>query len=208
MKDFFRPSDSHRQAPPTPVLSARFGDALCMAVGLHRNHARKGTSIPYASHLLAVAALVLEHGGTEDQAIAALLHDAVEDQSGGDPAGLKREIEQRFGRAVLDVVLACSDSEVSIDKPNWEERKQRYIDHIRSAPAEVRLVSLADKTHNARAILRDHKAIGDEVWKRFNRPKDKILWYYEELMEAFRGRGNPVLYEEFETMVAEIRARC
>ena len=105
------------------------------------------------------------------------------------------------------MVLACSDSEVAENKEPWEKRKQRYIDHLSTAPAEVLLISLADKTHNARAILRDHKAIGDEVWKRFNRPKDRILGYYQALVAAFRGRGNRALFEEFEATVAELRAR-
>jgi GTP pyrophosphokinase len=215
MYDFSRPSKA-TGAEPTPVLSARFGDALCMAVGLHRRQRRKGGPIPYAAHLLAVASIVLEYGGTEDEAIAALLHDAVEDQSLGRPQELKEEIERRFGQAVLDIVVGCTDTEEyeysdepeKDKKDSWEQRKRQYIEHLADASESVLLVSLADKTHNARSIVRDHKAIGDKLWSRFNRGKEKILWYYEGLVEAFRRRGNVMLFEEFEATVKELAERC
>jgi len=218
MYDFSRPSKA-TGAEPTPVLSARFGDALSMAVGLHRRQRRKGGPIPYAAHLLAVASIVLEYGGTEDEAIAALLHDAVEDQALGRPQELKEEIERRFGKAVLDIVVGCTDTEEyeysdepekdekgQDKKDSWEQRKRQYIEHLADASESVLLVSLADKTHNARSIVRDHKAIGDKLWPRFNRGKEKILWYYEGLVEAFRRRGNVMLFEEFEATVKQLRA--
>lgn len=210
--DFSRPSKA-TGADPSPVLSERFGEALSMAVGLHRRQRRKGGSIPYAAHLLAVASIVLEHGGTEDEAIAALLHDAVEDQAQGKPEELKAEIERRFGKPVLDIVLGCTDTEEyeyaddpEEKKDTWEQRKRQYIEHLADASESVLLVSLADKSHNARSIVRDHKAIGDKLWPRFNSDKEKILWYYEGLVEAFRSRANVMLFEEFEATVKQLRA--
>ena len=213
--DFSRPSKA-TGADPSPVLSERFGEALSMAVGLHRRQRRKGGSIPYAAHLLAVASIVLEYGGTEDEAIAALLHDAVEDQAQGKPEELKAEIERRFGKPVLDIVVGCTDTEEyeypdepeNGKKDSWEQRKRQYLERLGDASESVLLVSLADKTHNARSIVRDHKAIGDKLWSRFNASKEKILWYYEGLAEAFRRRGNVMLFEEFEATVRELAERC
>lgn len=164
------------------MLTPRFDDALAFASDLHRSQMRKGTQIPYVSHLLAVAAIVLEHGGTEDEAIAALLHDAIEDQGG---AATRELIRARFGPTVTEIVDGCTDAEV-LPKPSWRARKQAYIDHLREAPASVCLVSAADKLHNARAILADYRAVGNEVWTRFNGGRDGTLWYYRALVEAFR----------------------
>lgn len=160
----------------------RFSDAVKWATELHADQFRKGTGIPYVSHLLAVASLVLEGGGTEDQAIAGLLHDAIEDT---DTTAI--EIEQRFGKDVADMVVACSDTEVK-PKPPWRDRKVAYIEHLEAVdtPRDALLVSAADKLHNSRSILSDYRRIGDELWQRFNAGKDGQLWYYSELAAAFR----------------------
>jgi hypothetical protein len=165
-------------------LSNRFNQALLYASTLHRKQARKGTQTPYVSHLLAVASLVLESGGTEHEAIAALLHDAIEDQG----ADKGEEIHQKFGKTVHDIVKGCTDAEVpkGEKKPAWRPRKEAYIAHVREAPPSVRLVSAADKLHNARAILADYREHGEWLWERFNGGKDGTLWYYRELVGAFR----------------------
>lgn len=189
-------------------LSERFDDALVLAASLHRAQARKGTQVPYVSHLLAVASLVIEHGGTEDEAIAALLHDAVEDQ-GGAPTG--QRIRARFGEAVYAIVLGCTDADVK-PKPPWRARKERYIAHVEEAPAPVKLVSAADKLHNARAILADHRAVGEDVWARFNGGKDGTLWYYRSLVVAFRrgasSAGVARVVDELERVVDELERRA
>ena len=133
----------------TPILSRKFDEALAFAMDLHRKQVRKGTGVPYVSHLLSVAALVLEHGGTEEQAIAALLHDAVEDQ-GGKPTAIA--IRARFGDTVADIVDGCTDTDVW-PKPPWRPRKEAYVARVRLEPAHVRLVSAADKLHNALSLI-------------------------------------------------------
>lgn len=182
--------------------SARFRDALAFATQLHRAQVRKGTQVPYISHLLAVSSLVLEHGGGEDEAIAGLLHDAIEDQGDPYPGGrqaLRDEIEGRYGARVLEIVNGCTDDDgfVKVAGPDgWRERKQHYLDHLETAPDSVRLVSCADKLHNARSILSDYRREGDAVWKRFRSPDpEDHLWVYGELAKRFA--GNPrVLAEE------------
>ncbi len=181
-------------------LSARFEEALIFATRLHAQQTRKGTTIPYIAHLLAVAGIVLENGGNEDEAIAALLHDAIEDQGG---AATREEIRRRFGNAVVAIVDGCTDAEV-IPKPPWRARKETYIAHIRQAPASVRLVSAADKLHNARAILADYRLLGEFLWKRFNGGKDGTLWYYRSLLDAFRTADTTPLIEELDRVVSEL----
>jgi (p)ppGpp synthase/HD superfamily hydrolase len=185
-------------------LGPTFAQALVHAFVLHAQQKRKGTKIPYIAHLLSVAALVLEEGGREDEAIAALLHDAIEDQ-GGDAT--RKQIRFLFGKKVADIVDGCTDADTS-PKPHWKERKENYIKHIRHAPREVRLVSLADKLHNARSILYDYRKIGKDVWKRFNREarsRDKQLWYYKALVNAFRDAGGFVeMVDELDRVVSEI----
>lgn len=163
----------------------RFEAALVFASQLHNDHFRKATEVPYVTHLLGVASLVGEAGGNEDEVIAALLHDAVEDQ-GGQPT-LER-IRNLFGDEVAAIVLGCSDTD-EIPKPPWQQRKQEYIKHLDDASASILLVSCADKLHNARSILADYRQIGDELWKRFTGTKEQTLWYYRSLVEAFRRRG-------------------
>ena len=152
-------------------LSPRFEDALVYATQIHAHQHRKGTGIPYVSHLMAVASLVLEHGGTETEAIGALLHDAAEDAGG---SGRTEDIRLRFGPDVAAIVEGCSDTDVT-PKPPWKERKIAYIEHIAAASDSVRLVSAADKLHNARAILKDYRELGESLWDRFNGGKEGTL---------------------------------
>jgi len=181
-------------------LSTRFEDALTFATRLHADQTRKGTTIPYISHLLAVTSIVLEQGGNEDEAIAALLHDAIEDQGG---ASTREEIRRRFGETVVEIVNGCTDAEV-VPKPPWRRRKEAYIAHLRDAPASVRLVSAADKLHNARAILADYRSVGESLWKRFHGGKTGTLWYYRTLVDVLRKTGPAPLFEELERVVSEI----
>jgi (p)ppGpp synthase/HD superfamily hydrolase len=163
------------------MLTERFDHALQYASTLHRTQRRKGTTIPYFAHLMAVSALVLEHGGDEDQAIAGLLHDAAEDQ-GGDAT--LQEINRQFGPAVAEIVADCTDSWTE-PKPAWRLRKEAYLAKLPSKKPGSLLVSLADKTHNAKAILLDHMAIGPEIWNRFSVKRDQTLWYYRGLSNTF-----------------------
>lgn len=182
------------------LLSTRFEEALIFATRLHREQMRKGTTIPYIAHLLGVTSIVLEHGGDEDEAIAALLHDAIEDQGG---ASTREEIRRRFGETVVAIVDGCTDAEV-IPKPPWRARKEAYIAHIAHAAPSVRLVSVADKLHNARAILADYRELGNDLWKRFNGGKEGTLWYYRALVNAFRATGITPLIEELDRVISEI----
>lgn len=184
------------------ALSSRFEEALVFAAQLHAQQRRKGTSIPYIAHLLAVASLVLEYGGNEDEAIAALLHDAIEDQGG---VFAREEIRRRFGNTVVAIVDGCTDAEV-IPKPPWRERKESYIAGVPHSSASVRLVSAADKLHNARSILADYRLLGDDLWKRFAGGKQGTLWYYHALVDAYREAGSNALVEELARTVAAIDA--
>ena len=190
----------HDHQPPDPILDRRFLEAVEYATRLHARQARKGTRVPYVAHLLGVASIVLAEGGDEDMAIAALLHDAVEDQ-GGRPT--LREIERRFGKRVARLVEACTDADTT-PKPPWKDRKVRYIAAIRHEPADARLISAADKLHNARDILADYRQHGDEVWKRFRGGREGTLWYYRALVEAFRAAGGNRLVDELDRVVTEL----
>lgn len=175
-----------------PLLGPRFEEALVYAVEAHRDQARKGTPIPYVSHLLGVCALVLEHGGGEDLAIAALLHDVVEDQGGQPTLDIVRE---RFGPEVARLVEALSDSVAGDDEDKlpWLERKVAYLEHIEHEDGDVLLVSAADKLHNARTMLVDRRRDGDVVFERFGpvmrfgpvEGTRRIAWYYRTLAEIF-----------------------
>lgn len=183
--------------------SERFEQAVVYAYQLHAQQKRKGSNIPYVSHLFAVCALVMENGGDEDQAIAALLHDAVEDQ-GGQPVA--EEIERRFGANVRRIVEGCTDTDQT-PKPPWRKRKEDYIAHVRHASADVRLVSCCDKLHNARAILADLRDVGASVWSRFSATPDQHLWYYRSLIAAYREAGGPLLLsDELERVVSTLEA--
>jgi (p)ppGpp synthase/HD superfamily hydrolase len=182
-------------------LSSQFQDGLVLAAKLHNRQVRKCTTIPYISHLLAVTAIVLENGGTEDEAIAALLHDAVEDQGG---AKTREEIRLRFGENVAAIVDGLTDTDQT-PKPPWRARKEAYITHLGEASPSVLLVSLADKIHNAGSVLRDLRNEGDCVWSRFTGGKAGSLWYYRALVEAFRAHGQyPSLVDELDRVVSEI----
>lgn len=182
-------------------LSDRYGEALVYALALHRDQLRKQTQVPYVSHLLAVSALVLENRGDEEQATAALLHDALEDQ--GDRTSYA-EITARFGDRVAEIVRACTDTEQT-PKPPWRERKERYLAHLAGAGPDVLLVSCADKVHNARSIVADLRELGEQTWGRFNAGRDGQLWYYRSLGEIFKaGLPGSRLPEEYTRVLQEM----
>jgi (p)ppGpp synthase/HD superfamily hydrolase len=182
------------------ILTSRFERALRTAYQLHHRQVRKGSHTPYIAHLLSVAALVLEHGGDEKTAIAALLHDAAEDQGGTETLD---RIRVEFGPQVAAIVADCSDS-LTTPKPPWRERKEKYLAHLLTATPEVQLVSLADKVHNARSILNALRFSGDIVWDRFNGGREGTLWYYHRLVEIFDQLPETPLSIQFNEIVAEI----
>lgn len=182
------------------MLTERYADALQFAWRLHDGQLRKGTAIPYVSHLIAVSSIALEHGATEDEAIAALLHDAVED-CGGRPR--LEEIRVRFGHAVAEVVDGCTDSYVE-PKPLWRTRKEAYLAHLATASRSVLLVSCSDKLHNARSILSDLRVHGPALWDRFTAPMEDTRWYYRSLVQAFASRRRTPLVDELDRTVCEI----
>lgn len=180
--------------------SERFEEALIFAYRTHSSQPRKGTKIPYSSHILSVAGIALEHGADEDEAIAALLHDAIEDGGG---TAMRDEIQRRFGSRVASIVEECTDTD-EIPKPDWLIRKQLYIKHLKTASPSGRLVSAADKLHNARAILMDYRVIGEKLWERFNAGRDDILWYYNSLVVVLKDSGITPLVAELDRVVGEI----
>ena len=193
------------------MLGQKFDEALALASELHRKQNRKGTPIPYISHLMAVAGIVLEANAyhpmdnIEDVAIGALLHDAIEDQ--GHKIDLD-QIKEKFGDTVYRIVLECSDAivtEKGQEKPPWKDRKRTYLDNISGKSQETLLVSCADKMHNARCIMFDHDRIGDDIWDRFNAGKDGTIWYYRSLAEELEKAWpeNPLL-PDFQAIVQRI----
>jgi (p)ppGpp synthase/HD superfamily hydrolase len=182
------------------VLTARFRRALVYAARVHARQLRKGTTRPYIGHLLGVTSIVLTHGGDEDEAIAALLHDAVEDQ-GGRPR--LREIRRKFGARVAQIVEGCTDSDVE-PKPPWLERKTEYLRQLRHADSSVRLVSAADKVYNARETLEDLRTHRDALWKRFKGGKQGTLWYYREVGRILRRKGPKELAAELDRVGREL----
>jgi len=191
------------------VLTDRFDRALLYATHVHGGQVRKRTSTPYVAHLLAVAATVLEYGGNEDLAIAALLHDSVEDQGG---RARLEDVRNRFGERIARIVAACSDSLADTasgeGKPDWQTRKEAYLAHLRKADEDILRVSLADKVHNARAILRDLRKpeIGQKIWSRFSQPKERTLWYYRSLADTFREVLRGQLSDELHEIVEILEA--
>ncbi len=181
------------------MLSPRFELALTYAAVIHAHQQRKGTGIPYLAHLLGVASIALEYGASEDEAIAALLHDAGEDAGG---SGRIDDIRLRFGDAVADIVQGCTDTVVT-PKPPWRKRKEDYIAHLATASPSTLLVSAADKVHNARAIVRDLRTSGEDLWTRFSGGRES-LWYYRSLVTAFRSGGNKELVDELDRVVSEM----
>jgi (p)ppGpp synthase/HD superfamily hydrolase len=182
------------------MLTQRYIDAVALAFELHREQTRKGTGIPYISHLFSVSALALEYGADEDEAIAALLHDAAEDQGGAATIGV---IRGRFGDRVADIVVGCSDS-LADEKLEWRARKEAYLAHLAAAGASVALVSGCDKLHNARSILSDLHRVGDALWDRFTGGRDGVLWYYAGLCESLTRSKAPAV-DEFRRVLAAIQ---
>jgi (p)ppGpp synthase/HD superfamily hydrolase len=184
------------------MLTERFDEALAYASAAHRTQPRKGTDIPYVSHLLGVCSLALEAGADEDQAIAALLHDAVEDQGGADRL---TDIRKRFGDRVAKIVADCTDSWTE-PKPEWRQRKEAYLESLSHKSPDSLLVSLADKTHNASAINADLAVHGDELWSRFTGGREGSLWYYDSLARAFEERLPGPAAIRFRELVDEMHA--
>lgn len=187
------------------MLSDRFDDALAYAAHAHREQKRKGSDTPYVAHLLAVCAIVLEHGGSEDQAIAAVLHDVVEDQ-GGKPR--LQDVDKRFGPRVASIVAACSDAVVEDvkKKPDWKDRKVKYIENLAHHAPEVWLVSAADKLHNAISILADYIELREALWSRFKGGRDGTLWYYRSLADEFNRLMPGRLAKTLEETVARLES--
>jgi len=196
-----------KRSPQTPPktqrsikLGPRFLRAVQFAAQKHKGQARKASTIPYIAHLMGVASLVLEAGGDEDLAIAALLHDVVEDCGG---APMLKEVRRRFGARVAKVVDGCTDADV-YPKPPWRERKETYIRHLQDADADTLLVSAADKLNNIRSILSDYRAIGESVWSRFNGGRDGTLWYYRTLRDIFLQHKPNRITRDFDLAVKEL----
>lgn len=203
--------------PPSPLLGKRFDDALLLAADVHRHQRRKGTDVPYLSHLLGVASIVLQYGGDEDEGIAALLHDAIED--GGDyPGGVKRvrsTIGEKFGKKVLLIVEDCTDADADAKAAEartvdaWRARKERYLAHLKTVSASTHLVSISDKIFNLNAIVEDYRIHGGAVFDRFHGGREGTLWYYRELCSIFdalyTGQLSAILKRSYESLMAEMR---
>jgi GTP pyrophosphokinase len=185
------------------LLTPRYREALSFACTLHENQTRKGSGVPYVSHLLWVSATILDHGGDEDQAVAGLLHDAVEDQGG---LAVADDIRARFGDRVVRIVLECSDSHGD-PKPPWRDRKEAYVAAISTKSRDALLVTAADKLHNARSILRDFDAIGDALWPRFTGGREGSLWHYRAVSDALAAAFPGRLSRELADVVSEIERR-
>jgi len=181
-------------------LSSRFTDALVFAAQLHADQVRKLTGTPYLAHLLRVAGIALEYGADEDEAIAALLHDAIEDRGG--PAA-RQAIEQRFGQRVADIVVGCSDTDQS-PKPPWRQRKEAYLAQLAQASPSVRLVSAADKLDNVRSLIASYRQLGAAVWQHFRGGREGTLWYFRGVIEAQKQAGASPIVEELERAVSEL----
>ena len=186
--------------PPRETVSRRFDEALQYAVDKHRCQLRKDGRVPYIAHLMGVSALVLEHGGDEDQAIAGLLHDAPEDQGG---AATLEEIRRRFGDGVADIVRGCTEK-LELGKREWRTRKTLHLEHMRGLPDRTLLVLLADKVHNGRGVLDELDRVGLEVFDRFGGKLDGTLWYYREMCAMFSQRIGAPLSRELERIVTRM----
>jgi GTP pyrophosphokinase len=198
---FFRYSAIKKTLENT-MLSERFTAALTYATELHAKQVRKGSGIPYIAHLLGVASIALEYGANEDEAIAALLHDAIEDQGG---AATREEIRRRFGENVTAIVDGCTDTDTT-PKPPWRQRKEAYIAHLPTASPSVLLVSAADKLYNARSLLKDYRMLDESLWQCFQGGKEGTLWYYRTLVDTFKNIGITAIVEELERVVLEVEA--
>jgi GTP pyrophosphokinase len=182
------------------VLTERFERALAYTATLHRDQTRKGSAIPYVAHLLATAAIALENGADEDEAIAALLHDAIEDQGG---AAIRGEIAERFGERVAAIVEECSDTDQQ-PKPPWRERKERYLVHLRHASPSGRFVCACDKLHNARSVLADYERLGESLWEVFNGGREGTLWYYRAIADVLAEGGESAVVSELRRTVERL----
>jgi len=180
--------------------SDRFCEALVFAVRLHADQRRKASDVPYAAHLLKVTALALEHGADEDEAIAALLHDAVEDQGG---VASREEIRRRFGDRVTEIVVGCSDTDRT-PKPPWRDRKEAYLAHLPHASSSVRLVCACDKLDNVRALIAGYRLLGESLWQRFRGGREGTLWYHRRVAEILKAAGTTPLVEELERAVGAL----
>jgi len=202
LRTALRSRQSNLRAPRPIRLGPRFLRAFLFAAEKHSGQARKASTIPYIAHLMGVASLVLEAGGDEDLAIAALLHDVVEDCGG---APMLKEVRRRFGQRVAKVVEGCTDAD-TYPKPPWQERKENYLRHLRTADADTQLVSAADKLNNVRSILSDYRAVGESVWSRFNGGREGTLWYYRSLRDIFLRRKRNRITLDFELAVDELNS--
>jgi (p)ppGpp synthase/HD superfamily hydrolase len=173
-------------------LSSRFTEALIFATELHATQKRKSSGVPYVAHLLGTASLVLEYGGSEDEAIAALLHDGIEDQGG---AETREKIYAKFGEKITKIVDECSEI-YQKPKPSWLIRKEEYLKKIPTISDSARLVMVADKIYNLRSIIKDYRLKGDQVWSDFHGGRDGTLWYYQTLVDNFsQGKITPIIEE-------------
>jgi len=189
-----------RSGPKPPKLGSRLQRAFRYAANKHEGQTRKQTAVPYLSHLMAVTALVLEAGGDEDMAIAALLHDVVED-CGGMPR--LREIQRMFGKRVAKIVEGCTDSFVN-PRLEWKIRKGDYLKRLTHKDDETRLVSACDKLHNVRTVISDYRKDGESIWKRFNGGREGTLWYYRALSDEFQRRKANRTTRELAIVVADL----
>jgi (p)ppGpp synthase/HD superfamily hydrolase len=185
----------------SPRLTPKFVEAVAYAAEKHATQTRKGSDIPYLGHLLSVAGFVIEADGTETEAIAALLHDAAEDQGG---EATLAEIREKFGDEVAEIVGECSDT-FETPKPPWRERKENYVNHLPEASDSALLVSLADKLHNGRAILRDYREVGGQLWQRFSVQDPQLhLWYYRSLLEVYAQRVDNWMVDELREVIDKL----
>lgn len=189
-----------RASPKPPKLGPRLQKAFCYAAEKHAGQTRKQSAIPYLSHLMAVTALVLEGGGDEEMAMAALLHDVVED-CGGMPA--LREVRKMFGRRVANIVEGCTDS-FSDPKLPWVVRKEEYLKRLQHEDVETRLVSASDKLHNVRTVIADYRTDGESIWKRFSGGRDGTLWYYRALNAEFQRRKQNRITRDLAIALSEL----
>lgn len=198
-KNYIVEKTNERTAMPA-AYSERFARALQMAYELHARDARKGKGTSAMGHLLSVAGIVIEYGGSEDEAIAALLHDAIEDAGG---LATEKRIREAFGETVASIVRGCTDTDQT-PKPPWEPRKQAYLEHLASAGAAARFVSCADKLANVRSMVADLQTTGEQFWKRFNGPKHRQLWLYGAYAEEFLREPSPAMAAELSVQVKRL----
>lgn len=184
-----------------PCYSSRLDEALGFVAEAFRHRVRKGSGVPYLTHLLQVMVTVAEHGGDEDQMVAALLHDYLEDIRDAD----RDALAERFGEPVTRMVEALSDS-TTHPKPPWAERKRAYLDKLAGEPGQVKLVCSADKLHNASCILRDYRRLGDDVWKRFTPNRDQTLWYYRGVVVALATDWEHAILDDVRRVVSALHA--